>query len=77
MGAGGRAKGVRHESEEGTLFLQILTDSPEDIPALEERLRQTGEFIRVSHVLWERDEDSGQIQGQLEMVLWEAEDEVD
>ncbi len=77
MGAVGRAKGVRYESEEGTFFLQILTDSPEDIPALEERLRQTGEFIRVSHVLWERDEDSGQIQGQLEMVLWEAEDEGD
>ena len=66
-----RVDGIRYEQAEGILELRIRTDLPEAVLEAERLLEETGAFPRISHSMWERDEELGQIRAYLELRLGE------
>ena len=52
---------VAYEKEPGTMEMTISQNSPEQVPGLVERIRDSGVFHSVSHSDWEQEEDNGTV----------------
>lgn len=52
---------VVYEKEPGTMEMTISQNSPEQVPGLVERIRDSGVFHSVSHSNWEQEEDNGTV----------------
>ena len=75
LGDRGMVTAVRYSRESGILAVRVLTEDPGSMPDMEEGLRAAGDFIQVSHRMWQRDEETGRILGWLELKLWEGAEE--